>query len=121
MMTIDRYIWKNVLFSWVMVMLVLLGLTTIFTLVDEIADLKNDYKFHNALVYVLATLPDGAFEMVSMETLMACLIGLGQMASSSELIILRSCGFSVARTLFSDVPHWRTGSWVPFPAFCLLF
>ncbi len=103
MMTIDRYIWKNVLQSWVIVMLVLLGLSTIFSFIDELGEIKNDYKFYNALIYVLATLPDGAFEMVSMATLMACLIGLGQLASNSELIILRSCGLSVSRILFSVV------------------
>lgn len=101
MMLLDRYIWKSVLLSLFMVMLVLMGLSTIFSFIDELADLKNEYQLKEAFVYVLATLPDTAFEMVSMATLMACLIGLGQLASNSELIILRACGFSVSRILLS--------------------
>jgi len=98
---IDRYIWTTVLQAWLMVMFVLLGLDTIFSFIDQLGDLKRDYQIKEALFYVIATLPDSAFELISMATLLACLIGLGQLAGNSELIILRACGVSVSRILFS--------------------
>jgi lipopolysaccharide export system permease protein len=103
MLMLDRYIWKAVLQSWLLVMLVLLGLDTIFSFIDQLGDLKREYQVMEAFIYVLATLPDSAFELVSMATLLACLIGLGQLAGNSELIILRACGLSVSRILFSVI------------------
>jgi lipopolysaccharide export system permease protein len=100
---IDRYIWVSVLQAWLMVMLVLLGLDTIFSFIDQLGDLKNDYQVLEAFIYVIATLPNSAFELISMATLLACLIGLGQLAGNSELIILRACGWSVGRILFSVI------------------
>lgn len=101
MLRIDRYIWTTVLQSWLMVMFVLLGLNAIFSFIDQLGDLKRDYQIIEAMIYVLATLPNSAFQLVSMATLLACLIGLGQLAGNSELIILRACGLSVSRILFS--------------------
>ena len=103
MLLIDRYIWLTVLQSWLMVMFVLLGLDTIFSFIDELGDLKKDYQVVEAFIYVLATLPNSAFDFVSMATLLACLIGLGQLAGNSELTILRACGLSVGRILFSVI------------------
>jgi len=103
MLIIDRYIWTTVLQSWLMVMFVLLGLDAIFSFIDQLGDLKRDYQIKEAFIYVIATLPDSAFELVSMATLLACLIGLGQLAGNSELIILRACGLSVSRILMSVI------------------
>lgn len=103
MLIIDRYIWTTVLQAWLMVMFVLLGLDTIFSFIDQLGELKRDYQIKEALIYVIATLPDSAFELVSMATLLACLIGLGQLAGNSELIILRACGVSISRILFSVI------------------
>lgn len=103
MLRIDRYIWTTVLQSWLMVMFVLLGLDAIFSFIDQLGDLKREYQIKEAIIYVLATLPNSAFELVSMATLLACLIGLGQLAGNSELIILRACGLSVSRILFSVI------------------
>ncbi len=96
---LTRYIWLTVLQSWLLVMFVLLGLTVIFSFIDELGDLKNQYQISEAFIYVLATLPDRAFDLVSMATLLACLIGLGQLAGNSEIIIMRACGQSVAKIL----------------------
>lgn len=100
MKMIDKYIWLSVVQSWLMVMFILLGLNVIFSFIDELGELKNDYQILQALIYILATLPSSAFELIAMATLLACLIGLGQLAGNSELIILRACGLSVTRILF---------------------
>jgi len=103
MLLLDRYIWKSVVQSWLMVMMVLLGLDMIFSFIDQLDKLKRDYQILEAFIYVLATLPDSAFELIAMAILLACLIGLGQLAGNSELIILRACGMSVSRILFSVI------------------
>ncbi len=103
MTLLDRYIWSSVLQAFFLVMFVLLGLDMIFSFIDQLGDLKKDYQVIEAFIYVLATLPDSAFELVSMATLLACLIGLGQLAGNSELIIFRACGLSVSRILFAVI------------------
>ncbi len=97
---LSHYIRMRVLQSWLMVMFVLLGLDAIFSFIDQLENLKNDFQMFEAFVYVLSTLPESAFEFVSMAMLLACLIGLGQLAENSELIILRASGISVSRILW---------------------
>ena len=97
---ISAYIRIRVIQSWLMVMFVLLGLDSIFSFIDQLENLKNEFQIFEAFVYVLITLPESAFEFMSMATLLACLIGLGQLAENSELIILRACGVSVSRILW---------------------
>ena len=84
MTRLDRYVGKSVLMATLVVILVIVGLDAIFTLVDELDQLKGAYGFVEALEFMALRLPRRAYEYMPMACLIGCLAGLGGLAASSE-------------------------------------
>ncbi|MBW5414220.1 LPS export ABC transporter permease LptG [Pseudomonas sp. MAG002Y] len=101
MSKLDRYIGRSVLVSILAVLGVILGLALLFAYIDQLGDFDDNYGALQALTYVLLTGPRRAYELLSMAALIGCLIGLGSLASSSELIIMRAAGVSLARIVWA--------------------
>ncbi|MDK2779301.1 MAG: LPS export ABC transporter permease LptG [Pseudomonadota bacterium] len=97
MRQLDSYIARNVFMATLVVIVVIVGLDAIFTLVDELDQLKGDYQFLQALEFMGLRLPRRAYEYMPMACLIGCLAGLGSMAANSELTVMRAAGVSVAR------------------------
>ncbi|MEK1907015.1 MAG: LPS export ABC transporter permease LptG [Pseudomonas sp.] len=98
---LDRYIGSSVFFAILSVLGVIVGLALLFAYIDELGDLSENYGTLEALVYVLLTLPRRIYEMLPMAALIGCLIGLGSLASNSELTIMRAAGVSVGRIVWA--------------------
>jgi len=98
---IDRYVMSTVGAAIFLVMLVVLSLDLIFAFIAELEDTRNDYQTFEALLYVLLTLPRRIYEYLPLGAFMGCLVGLGTMASSSELTVIRAAGVSVKRIVWS--------------------
>ncbi|GAA6145096.1 LPS export ABC transporter permease LptG [Thalassolituus maritimus] len=103
MTQLDRYVGKSVLLATLVVILVIVGLDAIFTLVDELDQLKGAYGFVEALQFMLLRLPRRAYEYMPMACLIGCLAGLGSLAASSELTVMRAAGLSVTRIIFAVI------------------
>jgi lipopolysaccharide export system permease protein len=103
MTKLDRYVGKSVLLATLVVILVIVGLDAIFTLVDELDQLKGAYGFVEALQFMLLRLPRRAYEYMPMACLIGCLAGLGSLAASSELTVMRAAGLSVTRIIFAVI------------------
>jgi len=101
MSLIDRYIGKSVLFAMLAVLGIILGLASLFALIDEIKDIDDSYTLVNALSYVALTAPRRLYDTMPMGALIGCLIGLGTLASSSELTIMRAAGVSIGRIVWA--------------------
>lgn len=102
MAKLDRYIGAQVFLAILAVLGIILGLALLFAFIDELGDLnKGDYGIGQALWYVLLTAPRRAYEMLPMAALIGCLIGLGSLASSSELTIMRAAGVSIGRIVWA--------------------
>ncbi|AEB59821.1 YjgP/YjgQ family permease [Ectopseudomonas mendocina] len=102
MAKLDRYIGTQVFFAILAVLGIILGLALLFAFIDELGDLnKGDYGLGQALWYVLLTAPRRAYEMLPMAALIGCLIGLGTLASNSELTIMRAAGVSIGRIVWA--------------------
>lgn len=101
MRKLDRYIIKTVGGATILVMLVVLSLDVIFAFIAELEDTKNDYQVMQALGYVLMTLPRRIYDYLPLGAFMGCLIGLGALASSSELVVIRAAGVSIRRIVWS--------------------
>ncbi|XLY87244.1 LPS export ABC transporter permease LptG [Ectopseudomonas mendocina] len=102
MAKLDRYIGTQVFFAILAVLGIILGLALLFAFIDELSDLnKGDYGLAQALWYVLLTAPRRAYEMLPMAALIGCLIGLGTLASNSELTIMRAAGVSIGRIVWA--------------------
>ena len=95
---LDRYIVRTILLFTGLVMFVLLVLAVLFTFIGEQGDVgQGHYTGVEALWYSLLSLPEQAWELLPIGALIGSLLGLGQLARGSELIVLRASGVSVAR------------------------
>lgn len=97
MRLLSRYTGRVVLGAILLVLLVILALSVIGALADGLGDLRNDYDFPELLLYVGATLPERAYESLPFAVLIGAMLGLGSLASSSELVVMRAAGVSLLR------------------------
>lgn len=101
MSRLDRYIAVHILGAFAVVLLVVIGLMGISMLLDEIGEISAHYRFADALYYVLLSLPAIIYELLPMSALVGTLVGLGILASSSELTVMRATGLSIFRLLLA--------------------
>jgi lipopolysaccharide export system permease protein len=95
---VGRVLLVTVLASWA----VLLGLDVILATVSEISDVgKGDYTFVKALIDIGYTIPYRAYNLFPTAAVIGTLMGLGQLAASSELTALRALGLSRRRLGFA--------------------
>lgn len=98
---LDRYIGKSVFVAILAVLGIILGLASLFAFIDEMGDISDTYTLMDASSFVLLTAPRRLYDMLPMAGLIGCLIGLGNLASHSELTIMRSAGVSVGRIVWA--------------------
>jgi lipopolysaccharide export system permease protein len=103
MLLVDRHIGKTVLGAILIVLLAFGGITTLFPLIDELGDLDHDYGVREALAYVLLLMPQHLYELMPYVAFMGALVGLGALATNSELVVMRAAGISVRRIFASVV------------------
>ncbi len=76
---------------------VLSGLQILFTYLGELGELKDGYGALDALIYVLWGAPSALYEILPISALIGAVLGLGTLASNSELIVMRAAGVSLWR------------------------
>ena len=102
MKVIDRYIAKTVILDTLMVLFSLMLLRTLFAFIDESSDIgKGDYQFIDALYFSTLQLPARLYELFPVSALIGGLVGIGRLASNSELIVMRASGLSLKDISFS--------------------
>jgi lipopolysaccharide export system permease protein len=96
--TLDRYLYRTVLLYTLMAMGVLLTLGALFLFISQQSDIGvGDYKTGEAFLFTLLNLPEQVFELLPIGGLIGALMGLGNLAASSELVVTRASGVSVWR------------------------
>jgi len=98
---LDRYIGSSVFMAILAVLGIILGLATLFAFIDEMGEVSDTYTLVDVLSYVTLTAPRRMYEMLPMAALIGCLIGLGTLASNSELTIMRAAGVSIGRIVWA--------------------
>jgi lipopolysaccharide export system permease protein len=98
---LDRYIGSSVFTAIVGVLGVILGLASLFAFIDEMSDVSDTYTLVDVLSFVVLTAPRRVYDMLPMAALIGCLIGLGSLASASELTIMRAAGVSIGRIVWA--------------------
>ncbi len=101
MRRIDGYVMRTVGGAMFLVMVVVLSLDIIFAFIAELEDTRNNYQTLQALWHVALTLPRRIYDYLPLGAFMGCLVGLGAMASSSELTVIRAAGVSLKRIVWS--------------------
>ena len=81
---------------------ILSALQVLFTYLGELSALNESYTAWRALLYVLWSAPTYIYQVLPIAALIGAVLGLGSLASNSELIVMRSAGISL----------WRIVGWV---------
>ncbi len=102
MKLLDRYIGVTVLQSVGVVMVVLLALFAFATFAGELEKVgRGSYDALAAGIYSLLLMPRLAYQLFPIVVLIGSIIGLGMMASNSELVVIRGAGVSLRRIIWS--------------------
>ncbi|MBK0064697.1 MULTISPECIES: LPS export ABC transporter permease LptG [unclassified Acinetobacter] len=105
-----RYVTKTTTLMMLGTLLVLVFLFVLFSYVGELGSLKAGYGAWDAFKYVMWDSPHNMIKLIPIAALIGAVLGLGSMASNSELIVMRGSGVSL----------WRIVGWVMRPAFLLV-
>jgi lipopolysaccharide export system permease protein len=98
MNTLDRYLYRTVLTYAFMAMSVLVTLGGLFLFISQQNDIGvGNYSAGEALLFTILNLPEQAFEVLPIGAMIGALMGLGYLASGSELVVTRASGVSVWR------------------------
>jgi lipopolysaccharide export system permease protein len=94
---LSRHVGKTIFGSIAVALLVLVGLDSVGAVIDQTADISRNYHFVDVLIYVGTLLPSRIYEYMPFASLIGCLIGLGLLATNSEVIVMRAAGVSPLR------------------------
>lgn len=95
MNVLTQYIVKEILKGAFIALILLLTLFNLFTLTDELKDLKGAYDLTAIFTYLALTSPRVCYELVPAAALLGSLFVLGAMGNNRELIAMRAAGVSV--------------------------
>lgn len=94
----DSYIARSVVTSVLLVWAVLLGLDVVQAFAGEVGDIgKGGYTLNHAIAATGLSIPWRAYTLFPTAAVIGALLGLGQLAASSELTALRALGLSRRR------------------------
>ena len=97
MRLIKQYVSSSVLKSTLVVLLAVCSLDVITTIVDQADSMRGDYTFPAVLEYTAYLIPKKLVTSIPIAVLIGVLFGLGQLASTSELTVMRAAGLSVRK------------------------
>ncbi|ASR45047.1 LPS export ABC transporter permease LptG [Xanthomonas citri pv. mangiferaeindicae] len=98
----DLYVARMVTIAVFATWVVLVGLDALMAGVNEIGAVgQGNYTYMSAVAYILQTLPRRAYVMFPTAAVIGSLMGLGQLAATSELIAMRALGLSRTRLAIS--------------------
>ena len=95
---LDRYIGKTILASTFLSLFVLTGLSGIIKFVEQMKGVGHgSYDVWAVAYFVVLKMPVEIAVFFPMAALIGALIGLGSLASSSELVVMQAAGISKLR------------------------
>ncbi len=95
MSLLPRYLWRTI---WSISFGVIAGLSALvyfITFMGEADDIgTGGYHLVTGMVVILLRMPEVLYEMIPIAFLIGTILGIGQLASRSELIAMQACGLS---------------------------
>jgi lipopolysaccharide export system permease protein len=99
---IDRYLGRNTLQGFLLVLSVLVVIFSFLELLIQINDLgKGIYRLSDAFMFVALTIPKRSVDLMPVAALLGSIVALGLMADHQELTAMQAAGVSVQRIAFS--------------------
>lgn len=104
MSLLDRLIARQVVYSTLLVLNVLVALAVFFVLIDALKDYgQANFRLFELIKYVILKQPQQVYELSPIGALIGTLMGLSTLALNSELTAMRAAGVSVARIVMSTM------------------
>jgi lipopolysaccharide export system permease protein len=95
---LGNYIIRTILGYTALVMLVLLALGALFLFIGQQDDIgTGGYSASQAMLFVGLSLPSYLFQLLPVGALIGALLGLGNLARGSELVVMRASGITTAQ------------------------
>jgi lipopolysaccharide export system permease protein len=105
MRILTRYLSREVALATLIVLVGLTMLFAFFDLIHELGDLgKGSYRIGGALLFVVFNMPAHVYELFPVAALIGALYALSQLASHSELAVMRVSGLSLAAIARAHCP-----------------
>ncbi|MFO1349458.1 MAG: LPS export ABC transporter permease LptG [Gammaproteobacteria bacterium] len=95
---IDRYLFRTILTTILIALFIMVVLNTFFNFINELENYdEGRYGLTAVFQYLFLTLPRRVYETLPVALLVGGLLGMGGLANSSELVIMRATGWSKLR------------------------
>ncbi|AMN66354.1 LPS export ABC transporter permease LptG [Psychrobacter sp. P11G5] len=94
---LGRYVKTNALLAIIAAVVGLWALQVLFTYLSELEDLTDSYTMSDALRYIFYRSPYFLEQFMPTGALLGAVVGLGLLASKSELVVMRAAGVSIYR------------------------
>ena len=110
---LEQYVGRTVLSGVLVAIVFLTTLRLLFAFLDDLPNVgKGDYDMALAMIALSAMYPSFLYDFLPIGMLVGVMFGLGNLASHSELIVLRCAGISPSRVMISTGKHlapWIVG------------
>ena len=94
----DRYIAKTLLSYTLVVLLVWLSIYSFFNFLTEINSVgQESYTILSAIKYIILNMPEVTYSQASPVILLGCVLGMGHLATTNQLLIFRISGASILK------------------------
>ncbi len=94
----DRYIAKTLLTYTIIVLVVWISIYSFFNFLAELNSVgEAEYTILSAFTYVVLQLPEVAYRQASPIILLGCILGMGHLATTGQLLIFRVSGASILK------------------------
>jgi lipopolysaccharide export system permease protein len=94
----DRYIAKTLLSYTLVVLLVWLSIYSFFNFLTEINVVgQESYTILSAIKYIILKIPEVTYKQASPVILLGCILGMGHLATTNQLLIFRVSGASILK------------------------
>ena len=104
MTTRNLYIAKVLLSFTVSVLIIWLGVYSFFNFLEEMDTIgRANYTSFQAMKYIALNIPEVIYSHSTSIILIGCILGMGQLSSNNELIIMRVSGSSILKITFFTV------------------
>jgi len=99
----ERYITKTLLSFTFVVLVIWLGVYSFFNFLSEMNSIGQvNYTMLEALRYIILQMPEVVYKHASPVILLGCVLGMGHLATTNQLLVLRISGVSIFKlTLFT--------------------
>jgi len=100
----DRYIAKTLLTYTLVVFFVWLGIYSFFNFLAELTSIgQENYTILKAFKYIIFQMPEVAYEQASPVILLGCVLGMGHLATTGQLLIFRVSGLSILKVTWLTI------------------